>query len=217
MNRTLLAFLEACVSAMFFIPALAWLHQKRFRELHKTVGYGVFAFYLSAIYSLAGLPQILYFSFDANCNFQPFLYMFSDWRSTGLNVLLFVPLGMMLPLLWADFRPLWKTLLAGFGISFFIETLQLFSLRATDINDLMTNTAGTLVGHCIGRFILKVSARLAPPDSHGDFTLVCLMVLLIMFFLQPFLFTALWELLYGRIPRFLFFSFSSCNIPPLVV
>ena len=217
MNRTLLAFLEACVSAMFFIPALVWLHRKRFHDLYKTVGYGVFAFYLSAIYSLAGLPQILYFSFDANCNFQPFLYMFSDWHSTGLNVLLFIPLGTMLPLLWADFRPLWKTLLAGFGISFFIEVLQLFSLRATDVNDLITNTAGTLGGYCIGRLILKLFPRQAPPDSHGDFTLVCLLVLLIMFFLQPFLFTAFWELLYGMVPRFLFFSFSSCIIPPLVV
>ena len=196
MNRTLLAFFEACVSAMFFIPALAWLHHKRFHELHKTVGYGVFAFYLSAIYSLAGLPQILYFSFDANCNFQPFLYMFSDWRSTLLNVLLFIPLGMMLPLLWADFRPLWKTLLAGFGISFFIEVLQLFSFRATDVNDLITNTVGTLGGYCIGRLILKLFPRLAPPASQDDFSLVCLLVFGIMFFLQPILFTVFWELIF---------------------
>lgn len=217
MNRTLLAFLEACVSAMFFIPTLAWLHRKRFHTLRKTVSYGVFAFYLSAIYSLAGLPQILYFSFDANCNFHPFLYMFSDWHSTLLNVLLFLPLGMMLPLLWADFRSLWRTLLAGFGISFFIEVLQLFSFRATDVNDLITNTAGTLGGYCIGRLVLKLIPRLAPPPSQGDFTLVCLLVLSIMFFLQPFLFTAFWDLVYGRIPLFLFFSISSCIIPPLVV
>ena len=196
MHRTQLAFLEACVSAMFFLPALLWLHHKRFHELHKTVGYGVFAFYLSAIYSLAGLPQVLYFSFDANCNFKPFLYMFSDWRSTGLNVLLFIPLGMMLPLLWADFRTLWNPLLAGFGISFFIETLQLFSLRATDINDLITNTAGTLVGYCIGRMVLKRVPRLSPPASQGDFPLVSLLVFGIMFFLQPLLFTLFWELIY---------------------
>lgn len=196
MNRTLLAFLEACVSAMIFIPALAWLHRKRFHDLHKTVGYGIFAFYLSAIYSLAGLPQILYFSFDANCNFRPFLYMFSDWRSTGLNVLLFIPLGTMLPLLWADFRPLWKTLLAGFGISFFIEALQLFSLRATDVNDLITNTVGTLIGYCIGFLILKLVPRLSPPASQGDFPLVCSLVFGTMFFLQPFLFTVFWELIF---------------------
>lgn len=196
MYRIQLAFLEACVSAVFFIPTLVWLHRKRFHDLHKTIQYGIFAFYLSAIYSLAGLPQILYFSFDANCNFQPFLYMFSDWRSTGLNVLLFIPLGAMLPLLWADFRPLWKTLLAGFGISFFIETLQLFSLRATDVNDLITNSAGALLGYCVGRLLLRLFPRLTPSASEGDFPLMCLLVFTIMFFLQPILFTAFWELIF---------------------
>ena len=194
MNRTLLAFFEACVSAMFFIPALAWLHRKRFHDLHKAVRYGTLAFYLSAIYSLAGLPQILYCSFDANCNFQPFLYMFSDWRSTGLNVLLFVPLGMMLPLLWADFRPLWKTLLAGFGISFFIETLQLFSLRATDINDLMTNTVGTILGWCLGRLVMKLFPSIRPSWKTKEMAVVFGVTFAVMLLAQPFLAEIVWKL-----------------------
>lgn len=50
-----------------------------------------------------------------------------------------------------------NTLLIGCGLSFSIEIVQLFTLyRATDINDLITNIVGTLIGYFCFRFTQKI-------------------------------------------------------------
>ena len=52
-----------------------------------------------------------------------------------LNVVLFVPLGFLLPLLWPKEDRFWKILLAGVAFSLLIELSQLINLRSTDIDD----------------------------------------------------------------------------------
>jgi glycopeptide antibiotics resistance protein len=66
------------------------------------------------------------------------------------NILLFVPLGFLLPLLWKRFSPL-ATVLTGAALSFAIETVQFFTGRAADIDDFILNTLGALLGCCIFR------------------------------------------------------------------
>lgn len=64
------------------------------------------------------------------------------------NAGMFVPSGILLPVLYPRLRSLLKTLAAGMGISFCIELMQLsFSVRATDIDDLILNAAGAAVGY----------------------------------------------------------------------
>ena len=65
-----------------------------------------------------------------------------------LNIIMFMPLGFLLPLIWKNFRNAKKVVLMGFLMSLAIEICQLFNLRATDIDDLMMNTLGALVGYC---------------------------------------------------------------------
>ena len=76
--------------------------------------------------------------------------------STGmaLNMLLFVPLGAVLPLLWRSCR-LYKTVAIGFSLSLLIELSQLFNYRATDIDDLLMNTLGTLLGYILCTLFLR--------------------------------------------------------------
>lgn len=66
-----------------------------------------------------------------------------------LNIIMFAPLGFLLPLIWEQCRKLWPTVLLGFQFSLMIELLQLFNRRATDVDDLMMNTVGALVGFMI--------------------------------------------------------------------
>ena len=106
--------------------------------------------------AVVGLPCITYIRLDFNYNFVPFLHMFSDYRSSLLNVLLFVPLGFFLPLFWKKFSAFGHTLLFGFCTSLLIELLQIFTFRATDVNDLMTNTVGTVLGYLLARVVLKL-------------------------------------------------------------
>lgn len=69
---------------------------------------------------------------------------FKDFSAFGCiaNVVMLMPLGFFLPLLWKNCRSFWKMFVAGCVVSIFIESLQLFTFRATDIDDLLMNTLG---------------------------------------------------------------------------
>ena len=64
-----------------------------------------------------------------------------------LNFFLFVPMGFLVPLLWKQYRTENHVLLFGFGTSFAIEVLQMFCGRTTDVDDLLMNTLGALIGY----------------------------------------------------------------------
>ena len=67
-----------------------------------------------------------------------------------LNILLFVPLGFLVPVLQESFRRWWKILLLGLGFSLLIECAQLvLHMGCFDTADLVHNTLGTGVGYVI--------------------------------------------------------------------
>ncbi len=61
------------------------------------------------------------------------------------NVIMFAPLGFFPALLW-DRPRWWKGLLTGVCSSLFIEVVQLFIARGSDVNDIVLNTLGALCG-----------------------------------------------------------------------
>ncbi|MDR0317913.1 MAG: VanZ family protein [Lactococcus lactis] len=74
--------------------------------------------------------------------------------STILNVILFLPFGFLLPLMSKAYQKASNTIFLGLGFSSFIELSQLFTpYRASDINDLITNVLGTVIGYLIFRLI----------------------------------------------------------------
>lgn len=148
--------------------------------------YYLMAVYLSAMFALVGLPDIRYIRFHPNINLIPFRYFFTD-RSSGLNVLLFLPLGVLLPVLWQQFRSGVHAVLFGLGTSAFIELLQIFTLRATDINDLITNTLGTFLGWALGRALLLCFPKIRPCGQTKQVYLVCGITVAFMILLHPFL------------------------------
>jgi glycopeptide antibiotics resistance protein len=64
------------------------------------------------------------------------------------NVLLFAPFGFLLPLLVPAMRRWWQALAAGVGLSLLIELYQLVwpGVRKADVNDVLMNALGTLLG-----------------------------------------------------------------------
>ena len=84
--------------------------------------------------------------------------LFSDGLSLSfiLNIFLFIPLGFLCPIISKTYERTKNIILLGFGLSLFIEVTQLFTLyRITDINDLLTNVLGTVMGYLCFKFILK--------------------------------------------------------------
>ena len=132
-----MALMDILASAAVLIPIYILLNRYAFRNAGKSVIYCVFSFYLVAVYVLVGMPNITYLRFDISGNLIPVLGILGDLKNSVLNVALFVPLGLLLPLIWGKYRSGRETLLFGFGMSAAIELLQVFTYRATDVNDLI--------------------------------------------------------------------------------
>ena len=152
----------------------------------KCSAYYLFAIYLAAVYAAVGLPDVTYYRFYPHFNIIPFQYMFSDMETTVLNVLLFFPLGLLLPVIWKDFRKACRTILFGICMTSAIELLQIFTFRATDINDLMTNTLGTVLGYCCWKLLKLKFFKDHVSDNNKEFTAVCISAFGVMYFFYPF-------------------------------
>lgn len=198
MHRVVSMCLEAALAAVLLVPVFLILNRRYFRDWTKTICYFLFAVYLSAVDSVVGLPDITYIRFEPNINLIPFAYMFSDFENSFLNVLLFMPLGFFLPVFWKNFKKLRWTVLFGFCVSLLIEVLQIFTFRATDVNDLMTNTLGTLLGWGIARFFLWLVPGITPGWKTKEAYVVCGVAFAVMVLFQPFLSDLVWLFLYSR-------------------
>ena len=187
MHRITAMCIDAAIAALVLVPLFFLLDKYFFHSKRRTCLYILFAVYLSGMFAVAGLPDIRYIRYDPHFNFVPFAYMFSDYTNSLLNVVLFFPLGLCLPLFWGPFRRMWRTLVFGFLVSFLIEFLQIFTYRASDVNDLITNTLGTLLGWCIGKTLLHFFPGIRPTDRTREIPVICGSAFCVMYFLQPYL------------------------------
>lgn len=94
-------------------------------------------------------------------NLQPF-NSYINWATWLLNALLFVPLGFLLPCGWRGFDRVGSSLAFGFCLSLAIELSQLLNFRVTDMDDLIANTLGMLVGLAIYRLVRRIAIRACP-------------------------------------------------------
>ena len=185
--------LDLFCAGLILIPAYLVLDRVCFRDLTKSALYCILSLYLVAVYHLVGLPCITYINPGLNLNLIPFAEMLAYPGNALLNVALFVPLGVLLPLLWTHFRTMKTTVLFGLGMSLAIELLQILVGRATDINDLITNTLGALLG--FGLWKLAPPMTLGGYESRREVYGVCGVVFAVMFFIDPFVFTFFWNLI----------------------
>lgn len=68
------------------------------------------------------------------------------------NICMFIPIGFFLPLLWKRFKNPFLTVFVCLFISFSIETIQLILPRGTDVDDIILNTSGGLIGYILYSF-----------------------------------------------------------------
>ena len=97
-------------------------------------------------------------------NWIPFVNLFDypDTRDILINVIgntaMFVPLGIVWPIVFKELDTHTKIIAAGIGCSLLIEILQLpFFVRVSDIDDLILNSLGYLAGY--GIYLLVKKAR----------------------------------------------------------
>ena len=76
------------------------------------------------------------------------------------NFTMFIPTGILIPLLYKHLASFQKTVLTGFWISLAIEIIQLpFASRYSDVNDLILNTLGVAAGYGIWTLARKLICR----------------------------------------------------------
>ncbi len=95
------------------------------------------------------------------------LFYFESRRDLLLNLIgntaMFIPSGIILPILYKRLNSFWKVLAAGAGISLCIELLQLpFHVRATDVDDLILNTVGVAIGYGIYALVRAIRRKKKP-------------------------------------------------------
>ena len=192
MYRIILAFVDVIPVAVVLLPLFCVLHFTAFhRYLRKSVLYGLFCLYVSAVFSLVGIPNVTYFRPEMNLNLIPFAGMIADLKNSLLNVALFVPLGFFLPVMWQRFRKGSACVFFGFGLSLAIELLQMLAFRATDVNDLITNVCGTMLGFLLTKPLFGVLP--AVEDGKISVYLLSSLSFCVMFFIHPFLSPLIWD------------------------
>lgn len=188
MYRIFSTGIEVTAASTILMPILFLYHRITFHNIKKTAAYLIFSFYLTAICFLVGFPNIVGIKIVWSYNFVPLHGMLSDITNSYLNVLLFVPLGIFIPCLWRKYRSMMKTVGLGLLTSLGIEISQIFTFRATDIDDLITNVTGTMIGYLIGRVIIKMIPQLDRLDcKESELYLLYGTVGVFMFFFQPFI------------------------------
>lgn len=125
---------------------------KKQSPLHITAAF-LFCYYLIGVLTMTGIGKLKPFS--PRLALIPFVGMITGPVDTVLNVILFVPLGFFLPLLYRRYNRIGSVALTGFLFSLSIELVQMFGRGATDINDLITNTAGACLGYVLYTLLSK--------------------------------------------------------------
>ena len=109
----------------------------------------------------------------ANLNLEPFhtirlflkvldsqVYSASAIINLGGNVIMFIPLGFFLPLVFPALGKFWRTILATALIIIAVELTQLFTLLGScDIDDLILNVVGAAIGYSLFKCLTKKPAQ----------------------------------------------------------
>lgn len=98
-----------------------------------------------------------------------------NWANVLLNVAMFVPLGVLFPLIWNTFRKWYIMIPTGFGVSLVIELMQLALGRGIcDVDDLLANGLGSMIGYFGVMLLISLSNekgnRLKPAMAYAALT-----------------------------------------------
>lgn len=169
-----IAAAAAVIYAVIRVIYLKSSHKPR-AEMSSEIARGLLVWYLVALFVIVWfpeLPRLIYGKITlkefAALTFLPgeyanngrFLSLFSgnfsvlrDEELIG-NIVLFVPYGALLA---AAFRrlPWWAADLTGLGTTLTIELVQPFLERACDLDDIIANTLGTMIGCAAAKLTIK--------------------------------------------------------------
>lgn len=156
------------VGVGFVTVAAAWKNQqiqkkrKRLEQYRALHGGQLLAWFLVAVY-FAMMISITLLSREPGSRIGVDLKLFETWGNQRLpdryfveNILLFLPLGALLPAAVPFLRRWWGCVYAAFSTSMMLETVQLLTGRGyCQLDDVVTNTLGAAIGYLVFALIRR--------------------------------------------------------------
>lgn len=176
----ILPFIDKKICKHFGLNLHGGLNEKKnaskYAIIRKTILYIVFAIYLFILFYLvlfARSENETYLIRNSGIRlfimtWQGFDMPAMEFFEFYLNLMLFIPMGYLLPYIFKFFRAhaLRRPLIASFLISVLIENLQLMTKRGTyDTSDIIANTSGALIGSYL---FLQIAYILTNPHWRKD-------------------------------------------------
>lgn len=148
-----------------FLPFLAvYVYLNRKISWRRSALPILFSFYIIAVYHVTGvgtLYDLLRFHpgfLLGRVNLIPFSRDI-NWTGYLLNIVMFIPFGAFAAILCCKRSDFLKVLFSSLGLSLLIELSQLLCLRGTDVDDLIMNTTGGILGWIVCRSAMHLANR----------------------------------------------------------
>lgn len=165
--------------AVFLVLASAYLIYKKVFHGKKTITKMqaicsvLLCCWLLLVLGLTSLSRGTNYTGELNIDFfSGYISAWNNWSISELqliifNMLMFAPLGFLLPLLWKKAEKIWVTLAVSLGLTTMIEVMQLLTGTGIfELDDLFHNTVGGLFGYfCIMAILTPIkdkTIRFAP-------------------------------------------------------
>ena len=127
----------------------------------KTILLTLFVFYLAVLAGRVFVRE----TGETRLNLVPFSTLGKGWRYFIENILLFIPLGILFPLIFPKQSS--RTVFFGMLISILIEAFQyILHVGRAEIDDLIANTAGTVIGF-VPAFLIRRKIRTDQSTDKG--------------------------------------------------
>lgn len=168
----LLIYELAASSAPALLICMILCRAARWRpDAPRVLIYIIFSSYLFALLHITGTGTIydaMRFGLELSprqVSLMPLAGFFADIEGHLLNVLLFVPLGLLIPIVSGMMPGALSIARAAALTSLAVEMSQLLNSRITDIDDLLMNVIGALMGYGLLRCLC---AALEQRQRHAD-------------------------------------------------
>ncbi len=136
-------------------------------------------------------------------------YSVKNWLNVLLNVAMFIPLGVLLPLVSTKLRKWYISIGMALGLSLVIELIQLWrGTGVCDVDDLFANTLGAVIGYASVVLIISIARKGTLDWKRG---LCCGSVLLLSVGSIAGIFIAYELQEYGNIPDMASFRVNTSN------
>ena len=163
----LLVFSILCLLyfTLYYFVYKKLLQGKRNFNLKKVLIITFFVVYIFLVLGATMLNRYIYMQGGINLelfsSYRKAIFGFSTfaWRDITLNIIMFIPLGILLPLLNKVFFKPYYTLLLSFCFTLNIEIVQLITkIGAFDLDDIFNNFLGATIGYCIVMVIISATS-----------------------------------------------------------